>query len=78
MKRFISTEFFLALREASQKGIEVDAQVLENGYDKFVMLLFSEGAVCTDKTAYYRSLVYTRLELECMTGVVGEKCSHLS
>jgi len=66
------------LKEASQKGIEADAQVFENGYGKFVRLLFTEGAVCTDKTAYYRSLAYTRLELECMTGLAGEKYSPLS
>lgn len=78
MKRFTSTEFFRALWEASQKGIEADAQVLENGYDEFVMLLLSEGTACTDKTTYYRSLAYTRLELECMTGGAGEKYSHIS
>jgi len=78
MKRFISTELILSLQEASQKGIKADTQVLENEYDKFVMLLFMEGAVCTDKTTYYRSLVYTCLELECMKEVAGGKYSPLS
>ena len=78
MKRFVSTEFFLSLKEASQKGIDVDAQVLENGYDRFVMLLFREGAACTDKIAYYRSLVYTKIELTGLTKVSGKKYSLLS
>jgi hypothetical protein len=78
MKRFISTEFFLSLKEASQKGVEADTGVLKNGYDEFVRLLFTESVACTDKTAYYRSLAYTRLELECMTGVAGEKYNPLS
>lgn len=72
MKRFISAELFLALQEASQKGIEIDTQVLENGYNKFVILLFTEGVVCTDKTTYYRSLAYTRLELKYDRGNGGK------
>ncbi|MDR0682751.1 MAG: transcriptional regulator, partial [Dysgonamonadaceae bacterium] len=40
----ISTKLFLALQEASQKNIEIDVQVLENSYDKFVNRLFLEMA----------------------------------
>jgi hypothetical protein len=78
MKQFIKTKFFRSMQEASQKGVDVDAQVLENGYDKFAMLLFSEGATSTDKVAYHDMLVYTHVELANLTEVSGEKCVHLS
>jgi hypothetical protein len=77
MKRFISTKLFLVLREASQKGIGIDTQVLENGYDEFAILLFTECAALTDKTAYYNSLVYTRAELAGLTEVSGKKCGNM-
>jgi hypothetical protein len=73
MKRFISTKFFFSLKEVSQTGIDIDAQVLENGYDEFAILLFSEYAAFTDKSAYYNTLVYTRIELISLVGVSGEK-----
>lgn len=78
MKRFTTTKFFLSLQEASQKGVDIDAQVLKNDYDEFTMLLFSQGAVLSDKTAYYHSLVYTRVELAGLTKVSGGKCDHIS
>jgi hypothetical protein len=78
MKRFISTKFFLTLQEASHKSIDTDVQVLEKGYEEFVMLLFSQHAALSDKAAYYHSLAYTRVELAGLTEVSGEKCSHLS
>jgi len=78
MKRFTSMKFFLTLKEASWTSTEIDTQVLENNYDEFAMLLFSQGAVLSDKAAYYHSLVYTRVELAGLTKVSGEKCSHLS
>jgi hypothetical protein len=78
MKRFISTELFLSLKEASQKGTDVDAQVLENGYDEFAKLLFSQCIVFQDKVIHYHSLVYTRAELAGLTRVSGEKCNHIS
>ena len=77
MKRFISTKFFLALQEASQKGIDIDTQVLENGYEEFVLLLFLQHAALQDKAAYYHSLVYTRVELVHRTKVSGKKCSYI-
>jgi hypothetical protein len=67
MKRFISTEFFRLLQEASKQSIDKDAQVFENEYERFVMLLFSEGAASTDRAAYYNTLVYTRAELAGLT-----------
>lgn len=77
MKRFISTKFFLTLQEASQKGIDMDTQVLDNAYDEFVILLFSEGTASTDRVAYHNMLVYTRVELAGLTGVSGKKCARL-
>jgi hypothetical protein len=41
---------------------------LKNGYDKFVMLLFSENVTSTDKVAYHNSLVYTRAEITSIAG----------
>jgi hypothetical protein len=78
MKRFISTKFFLSLQEASQKGIDMDAQVLANRYDRFVLLLFSESAASTDRVAYRNMLVYTRVELASLRGVSEKKCVRLS
>jgi hypothetical protein len=49
MKRFTSTIFFLALKEAIQRGTEMDAQVLETEYEAFASLLFSETALSPDK-----------------------------
>ncbi|MDR0412211.1 MAG: hypothetical protein LBH61_00200 [Dysgonamonadaceae bacterium] len=73
MKKFISTKLFLALQEASQKGIDIDARVLENSYDKFVRLLFSENAASTNKVAYHNALVYIRVELACLTEIPEKK-----
>ncbi|MDR0231983.1 MAG: hypothetical protein LBI82_07675 [Dysgonamonadaceae bacterium] len=67
MKKFISTKLFLTLQEASQMGIDGDANVLKSGYDEFVILVFSEGAAFADKTAYHNTLVYTRIELAGLT-----------
>jgi len=78
MKELISTKFFRTLRESSQTGIDKDAKVLQNEYDDFVMLLFSQNAVLTDKAAYRNALVYTRVELSALTGVSGKKCGDLS
>jgi hypothetical protein len=78
MKRFISTKFFLTLQEASQKGIEADVEVLENGYDEFALFLFSECIALNNKTAHYNALVYTRTELSALAGVSGKKSIGLS
>jgi hypothetical protein len=61
MKRFISTKFFLLLQDASQKSIDVDAKVLANGYDEFVLLLFSEGAASTDRVAYHNMKITCKM-----------------
>jgi hypothetical protein len=73
MKKFISTKFFLALREASQKGADIDVRVLENSYNKFFRLLFSENAAFTGRVAYHNALVYTRVELAALTGIPEKK-----
>jgi hypothetical protein len=78
MKQFIETKFFFSLQEASQKGIDINAQALENGYGEFVMLLFSEYATAADRVAYHNILVYTRVELASLTGLSGKKCVRLS
>ena len=76
MKRFISMKLFHALQEASQKSIDLDARILENKYDEFAMLVFSGNAV-SNRAAYRNALVYTRVELGCLTGVPGKKCYSL-
>jgi hypothetical protein len=77
MKQFISIKFFLVLREASLKGVDIDVHILENSYDEFVNLLFKD---CTfmDKFAYRNILVYTHVEFTNLTGVSGKKCLILS
>ena len=63
MKRFIATELFLSLKNASQNGIDMDATVLENDYDAFAMLVFSEMALPRNKAEIHSALCYTRVEL---------------
>jgi hypothetical protein len=77
MKQFIKTKFFRSMQEASQKGVDIDAQVLKNGYDEFVILLFSKNATSINRVAHHDRLVYTRVELESLTGVSGKKCIRL-
>ena len=78
MKRFISTKLFLALQEASQKDIDTDAKVLQNGYDEFVKSVFQGKTIYTDKSAYHDALVYTRVELATLPKISGKKCGCLS
>jgi hypothetical protein len=73
MKKFISTKLFLALQEASQKGADIDARVLENSYNKFFRFLFSENAASTNRVAYHNALVYTRVELAVLTEIPEKK-----
>ena len=75
MKQFIETRFFHTLQKISQKNVSIDTQVLQNEYDEFVRLLFSEFAVLTDKTTFHNSLVYTRVELAGLTEVLEKKCN---
>ena len=77
-KLISSTEFFRILREASQTGIDVDADTLQNGYDDFAEFVFSEGRAATDKDVYLDMLIYTRVELSGLSGVSGKKCSNVS
>jgi hypothetical protein len=76
MNQLTSTKLFLALQEASQKGIDLDVQVLEDSYDEFVNRLFKDSSVI-DKSAYRDLLVYTHVELTSLTGVSGKKCRNL-
>jgi hypothetical protein len=54
------------LQEASQTGIKIEAQILANRYDEFVMLLFSELALQQNKADSYPLLCYTRAELAAL------------
>jgi hypothetical protein len=73
MKKFISTKFFLALQDASQKGIDKDAKVLQNGYDEFALSVFHGKAAFIDKAEYHNALAYTRVELASLPEVSGKK-----
>jgi hypothetical protein len=78
MNRFISTKLFLALQDASQKGIGKDAKVLKNDYDEFVEFVFRGRTAFTDKATYHDALVYTCVELATLPEVSGKKCGGLS
>ncbi|MDR1370881.1 MAG: hypothetical protein LBJ72_12290 [Dysgonamonadaceae bacterium] len=78
MKRFIATKFIRSLQNASQKGIDIDAQILQDDYDGFVVLLFQDAALLQNKAAYRNTLIYTLVELTSLTEVSGKKCSDLS
>jgi hypothetical protein len=78
MNKFISTKLFLALQEASQKGIDMDAVVLQNGYDDFVESVFQGRTAFTGKSAHHDALVYTYVELATLPEVSGKKCGDLS
>jgi hypothetical protein len=75
---YCSARFFRLLQEASQKGINMDAKVLQNGYDEFVMSVFQDKTAFCDKAAYHDALVYTRVELATLLGVSGKKYGSLS
>ena len=76
MKKFISSKLFLSLQEASQAGIDKDAHILKNEYDEFASLVLSSAST-TDKVLYYYNLVYTSIELGCLTLVSGKKCGNI-
>jgi hypothetical protein len=78
MKRFISTKLFLALQEASQRGIDKDARVLQRDYDGFVKSIFQGRAAFRSKAAYRDALEYTRVELATLPEVSGKKYGNLS
>ena len=78
MKTFISTEFFLALKETSQTGITINTHVLQNCYEEFVKLLFTHNAAFSSKATWLNTLDYTRVELIILTDEVSEKkCNSL-
>jgi hypothetical protein len=78
VKRFTTTKFVLALKDAFQKGNDVDTQVMEKEYDKFALLLLTDTVLSLDRAAYRNSLIYTRAELAGLAGVSGKKCGNLS
>jgi hypothetical protein len=78
MKRFITTKFILALKEATQNGIDPDAHVMDKEYDKFAIFLLTDTSLSSDKTTYRNSLIYIRAELAGMPAVSGKKCGNLS
>jgi hypothetical protein len=77
IKQFTETKFIRTLQDASQNGIDIDAQVLDNEYDEFVLPVFHESAASTDRAAYLNTLAYTREKLGSLTEVSGKKCGNL-
>ena len=78
MKQLVSTKFFRTLCEASQTGIDIDANTLQNEYDDFAKSVFLEGKAATNKNDYLDTLIYTRVELSGLTVVSGKKYSNIS
>ena len=78
MKRLIGTEFFLALQETSQTGIDLDSGLLAKEYDAFSAVLFAENAASTDKVAFHHALIVTRVELSGFTEVTEKKRGNVS
>jgi hypothetical protein len=63
MIEFASMKFFLILKEASQKGIDLNEQVLEKEYTGFIRQVSVAGMSLTEKAVYRFSLVCARVEL---------------
>jgi hypothetical protein len=78
MKRLITTEFFLALQETLQTGIDVDLCTLAKEYDEFSAILFAENATSSDKVSCHNELIFTRVELSGLTGVTEKKRGYFS
>jgi hypothetical protein len=78
MKRFVKNKLFLALKDASQKGIDTDAKVLQHGYDKFVNSVFQGRTAFTEKEAYHNALMYTCVEFATLPEISEKKCGSLS
>ena len=64
MKRFIKTEFFFMVKNASLAGFE--AHVLEREYDSFASLLFSENTAMCDKKLLFNALCYAQVEFKSL------------
>ena len=77
MELFITSCFFLFVKEALQSGIAIDTRELEGYYHKFVVLLFSQGTASC-KAEYRNTLAYTRVEFNSLTPVSEKKCGNLS
>ena len=76
MKQFITTKFFRTLQEASQSGVDADANQLQNEYDDFAEIVFAEGISTKDRAAFCNALNYTRTEfsgLRCLSPHRGKK-----
>ena len=73
MKQFISTKFFRTLQDASNSGVEIDADILKTGYEDFVLHLFSENDVSSGMADYQSALAYARVELSHLTEASGKK-----
>jgi hypothetical protein len=78
MKQFTTTKFVLALKDAFQKGNDVNTQVMEKEYDKFAILLLTDTALSNDRAAYRNALIYTRAELTSLAEVSKKKYGNLS
>ena len=76
MELFLTTCFFLFVKEALQSGIAIDTRNLESSYHKFVVLLFAQSAAGC-KVEYRNTLVYTRVEFDNFTPVSEKKCGNL-
>jgi hypothetical protein len=79
-KKFISTKFFLTLKEAIQKGIDVDIRVLEPEYETFACLLFDKTAESSDKAVFIIHYVIRVLNLQACKKQQGieKKYVHLA
>ena len=77
MELFITSCFFLCVKEVLQNGIVTDTRALENSYHKFVVLLFAQSAASC-KVEFRNTLSYTRVEFNSLTPVSEKKCGNLS
>ena len=77
MKQLTASKFFLMLEKASQTDITVNDEILKNGYDEFVLLLFSVRKSVDNTEEYLNLLHYTFVELTCLTSVAKKKCDRL-
>ena len=76
MELFMTSCFFLYVKEALQGSIVVDTKSLENSYHKFAVLLFSQSTASC-KVEFRNTLVYTRVEFDNFAPVSEKKCSRL-
>ena len=62
MKRLTKTQFFLCLKAYEEASCD-----LRREYDEFANRLFSEWSASNDWETYHNVLVYTYVELSCIT-----------